>query len=167
MATISEADDDQHTNQVMLSVHSDEHFMKLAILEAKKAAEEGEIPVGAVIVADNRVIAKAYNQVEKLNDVTAHAEMLAVTSAQNYLGSKYLENCKMYVTLEPCTMCAGAAFWTQLERIIVSARDPSRGFSRLSPDPLHPKTQSEFGLLEHESVALMKAFFKSIRGNNN
>lgn len=149
-----------------LSIHSDEHFMKQAFLQAEKAFEEGEIPVGAVVVAKNRIIAKAYNQVEKLNDVTAHAEMLAITAAQNYLGSKYLDQCTLYVTLEPCSMCGGAAFWGQLERIVIGARDPERGYSRLSPSILHPKTIVEFGLLANESEQLIKSFFKKIRNRN-
>jgi tRNA(adenine34) deaminase len=146
-----------------LSVYSDEHFMKLALEEAKLASEEGEIPVGCVIVSGNRVIAKAHNQVERLMDATAHAEMVALTSAQNYMGSKYLEDCKVYVTLEPCTMCAGAFFWAQIGQLFVGASDPDRGFSRLRPKVLHPKTEVVFGLLSEESTNLIKDFFAKLR----
>ncbi|MBV6644413.1 MAG: nucleoside deaminase [Cyclobacteriaceae bacterium] len=149
-----------------LSVYSDEHYMKLALAEAQQGFEEGEIPVGAVVVAGNKIIAKAHNQVERLNDVTAHAEMLAITAAQNYLGAKYLNQCALFVTLEPCTMCGGALFWSQIGRVIVGARDSERGFSRLNESILHPKTEVNFGLMASESEQLIKAFFKKIRGNN-
>lgn len=150
----------------VLSIHSDEHFMKQALREAEKALEEKEIPVGAVVVANNRIIAKAYNQVQRLNDVTAHAEMLAITSAQNYLGSKYLDQCSLFVTLEPCVMCGGALYWSQIERVVIGARDEKRGFTHVSKDILHPKTAVSFGLLEHESGMLVSDFFKKMRGNN-
>jgi tRNA(adenine34) deaminase len=151
---------------MMLSIHSDEHFMKQALKEAEKAYEEKEVPVGAVIVANNRIIAKSYNQVEKLQDVTAHAEMLAITSAQNYLGSKYLNECTMFLTLEPCVMCAGALYWSQIGRLVIGARDPKRGFERQDPSPLHPKTTYTFGLMESECESLIKSFFTEMRGNN-
>jgi len=111
-----------------LSIHSDDHFMKMALQEAHNAFEEGEIPVGAIITANNRIIAKAHNQVQRLNDVTAHAEMLAITAAQNYLGSKYLNDCTLYVTLEPCIMCGGALYWSQLNRLVIGAKDTKRGY---------------------------------------
>lgn len=151
----------------MLHIHSDEHFMKLAFAEAEQAFEVGEIPVGAVVTMGSRVIAKAHNQVEMLNDVTAHAEMLAITAAQNYVGSKYLEEASIYVTLEPCVMCAGALFWSQIGRVIIGARDDARGYSRVKPAIIHPKTEVQFGLMAQESEALIKHFFKNIRGNNN
>lgn len=150
----------------MLSVHSDEHFMKQAFLEAEKAFEEKEIPVGAVVVAANRIIARAHNQVQRLNDVTAHAEMLAITAAQNYLCSKYLDQCTLYVTLEPCTMCGGALFWSQIEKVVIGARDQKRGFSRLSPQVLAPSTQVTYGIMENECESLVKEFFKDMRRNN-
>ncbi len=151
----------------MLSIHSDEHYMKQALLEANKAFEEGEIPVGAIMICQNRIIARAHNQVEKLNDVTAHAEMLAITAAQNYLGSKYLDECTLYVTLEPCIMCAGALFWSQIKKVIIGARDEMRGFSRAGAPVLHPKTEVSFGLMENDAEILIRNFFKKMRGNNN
>lgn len=147
----------------MLSIHSDEHFMKLAVQQAQLAYEAGEIPVGAVVVSQQKVIAKAYNQVELLRDVTAHAEMLALTAAQNHLGAKYLEDCTLYVTLEPCTMCGGALFWSQIGKIVVAARDEKRGFSRLNPAILHPKTEIVFGVMENEASQLVSDFFAAIR----
>jgi tRNA(adenine34) deaminase len=116
----------------MLSVFSDEHFMKEAFKEAQKAFDEDEVPVGAVIVCDNKIIARAHNMTERLNDVTAHAEMLAFTSATAYLGGKYLKECTLYVTLEPCVMCAGASYWTQLKKVVFGASDPKRGFTKHS-----------------------------------
>ncbi len=167
MARSCQSNDEQYKDQMMLSVFSDEHFMKLALKEADKAFEDGEIPVGAVIVAENRVIAKASNQVEKLNDITAHAEMLAITSAQNYLGSKYLNDCALFVTLEPCVMCAGALYWSQIGRIVIGARDVNRGYTRVSPSVIHPKTVVEFGLLESESEVRIQDFFKRMRNKND
>ena len=146
-----------------LSIHSDEHFMRMALNEAKDAFQNNEIPIGAVITANNKVIAKASNQVEKLNDMTAHAEMLAITSAQNYLGSKYLDQCTIYVTLEPCVMCAGALFWSQIQKVVVGAKDPERGFHRIKPSIMHPATTVEFGLMAKESEALIKDFFRKLR----
>ena len=116
-----------------------ESYMRKALEEATRAAEEGEIPVGAVIVCQGKIIARAHNQTERLNDVTAHAEMLAVTMAANHLGGKYLNDCTLYVTLEPCTMCAGALAWAQLGKLVIGAPDPQRGYTRLAPSPLHPK----------------------------
>ena len=124
----------------MLSPFNDEYWMRQALIQAQTGFEDGEIPVGAVVVSQNKVIAKAHNQVERLQDVTAHAEMLAITSAQNHLGSKYLNDCKLYVTLEPCVMCAGALYWSQIGEVVIGARDPKRGFDRLDEPVLHPKT---------------------------
>lgn len=141
--------------------------MKLALQQASLAFDQKEVPVGAVITSKGRVIAKSSNEVEKLNDVTAHAEMIAITSAQNYLGSKYLVDCKLYVTLEPCVMCAGALFWSQIGEVIIGARDEKRGFSRLSAPVLHPKTKVKWGVMEQESSDLMTSFFQQMRRNNS
>lgn len=146
-----------------LSVFSDDHFMKLAIQEAQKAFDAGEVPVGAVIVCDNQIIAKAHNLTETLNDVTAHAEMQAFTMAANYLGGKFLDQCTLYVTLEPCTMCAGASYWTRLKRIVIGASDESRGFRSFNENMLHPKTVTEWGLMEEASSRLLKEFFQKKR----
>jgi tRNA(adenine34) deaminase len=146
-----------------LTVFSDSHFMKQALIQAEMAAESNEIPIGAIIVCENKIIAKAHNQVEKLQDVTAHAEMLAITSAQNHLGAKYLDQCTLYVTLEPCIMCGGALYWSQIGKIVIGARDEKRGYSRISPSPLHPKTTIEFGVMENESESMIKSFFKKMR----
>ena len=148
-----------------LTVHSDEHYMKVALKEAQLAFEEGEIPVGAVVVSEKRIIAKAHNQVQRLNDVTAHAEILAITAAQNYLGSKYLDQCTMYVTLEPCVMCGGALYWSQLEKLFYAATDEKRGFSAVSNEIIHPKTKIQSGLMSAEAEELIKLFFRKIRGN--
>ena len=147
----------------MLTIHSDAHFMQQALLQADLADQQLEIPVGAVIVCENKIIARAHNQVEQLQDVTAHAEMLAITAAQNYLSSKYLDQCTMYLTLEPCTMCAGALFWSQMGALVIGARDFKRGFSLLKPAPLHPKTKVSFGMLEGDCEAKIKDFFKKMR----
>lgn len=146
-----------------LSVQTDAHYMNEALKQAKIAFEAGEVPVGAVIVADNRVIARAHNQTEQLTDVTAHAEMLALTSAFNYLGAKYLNECTLYVTLEPCVMCAGAQYWAQLGRLVYGASDAKRGYSQIERNLLHPRTEVESGLLREESEALMKSFFSKLR----
>lgn len=135
-------------------------YMKQALQEAKKAFERGEVPVGAVVVCKNRVIARSYNLTETLNDVTAHAEMQAITAAANYLGGKYLTDCTLYVTVEPCVMCAGAIAWAQMGRLVYGASDEKRGFQRLAPTALHPKTILQQGLLEEECALLMKEFFK-------
>jgi tRNA(adenine34) deaminase len=137
--------------------------MNEAMKLAKQAYEEREIPVGAIIVCRNKIIAKGYNQTEKLTDVTAHAEILAITSAANALGAKYLTECKMYVTLEPCPMCAGACFWAQLGEIHYGASDPKRGFTRLTENLLHPKTKVTEGLMAQESKDLLDKFFKKLR----
>ena len=137
--------------------------MKQALAEAHKAYEEGEIPVGAVVVCDNRVIARAHNQTERLNDVTAHAEIVALTAAADYLGSKYLDECTLYVTLEPCVMCAGALAWAQLGRLVYAASDDKRGFMRFGKELLHPKTKLELGIMQDDCGDLIKRFFKEKR----
>lgn len=140
--------------------------MKQALREAEIAFEEGEIPVGAVVVANNRIIARDHNRVEQLNDATAHAEMLAVTAAQNHLGSKYLNECTLYVTLEPCAMCGGALHWTQMGKIIIGAEDQVRGYRSHNPSIIHPKSSVSFGMLQNECESLVKIFFKKLRGKN-
>ena len=141
----------------------DSYFMREALKEAVKAGEAGEVPVGAIIVAGNQIIAKAHNLTERLHDVTAHAEMQAFTAASDFLGGKYLSDCTLYVTLEPCSMCAGAAFWTQIGRVVFGASDLKRGYRLLSPTALHPKTQVSAGILEQECSQLVKEFFASRR----
>lgn len=137
--------------------------MNEALKQAQYAFEEGEIPVGAVIVSKNRIIARAYNQTEKLNDVTAHAEMLAITAAANTLGAKYLVDCQLYVTLEPCPMCAGALFWSQISEVHFAASDPKRGFRQSNPAMLHPKTQVFSGTMAAQAEKLVLDFFKKLR----
>lgn len=144
-------------------LHSDEAFMKEALKQAQYAFEENEVPVGAVVVCENKIISRAYNQVEKLNDVTAHAEILAITAAENYLGTKYLTGCKLYVTLEPCTMCAGATYWSQLDEIIYGASDEKRGYAHLAPKAIHPKAKITKGILADECSSLVTDFFKRMR----
>lgn len=141
----------------------DVYFMKQALLEAREAASEGEVPVGAVIVCGDRIIARAHNQTERLNDPTAHAEMLAVTSATSALGAKYLTDCRLYVTVEPCVMCAGAIGWAQLAVVVYGAPDKKRGFSRYAPQAFHPKTEVRSGILEEACAAEMQAFFRKRR----
>lgn len=147
----------------MLSVFSDEYFMKEALKEAQKAFDEDEVPVGAIVVCDNKIIARAHNMTEKLNDVTAHAEMLAITSATNFLGGKYLNECTIYVTLEPCVMCAGALYWSQVKKIVYAASDEKRGFNSIGKNILHPKTEVIANTLSNESTELLTTFFKSKR----
>jgi len=147
----------------MLSVFSDDHFMKKALQEAEKARQDGEVPVGAVIVCNNAVIAKAHNQVERLSDITAHAEILAITSASNYLGSKYLDECTLYVTLEPCVMCAGALKWARLGRVVYGASDDKRGFMRYGKELLHKTTKLEYGVCHDKCGEVLKYFFKELR----
>lgn len=142
---------------------SDEYFMREALKEAEKAYKRDEIPVGAVIVCNKKVIARAHNLTETLNDVTAHAEMQAFTAAANQLGGKYLKDCTLYVTLEPCMMCAGAAAWTQIPHIVFGASDTKKGYSRISASILHPKTSIKFGVLEHECSQLLISFFQKKR----
>lgn len=146
-----------------LSVFSDEHFMREALKEAQKAYDQDEVPVGAVIVSKNRIIARSHNLTEALNDVTAHAEMQAITAAANYLGGKYLEDCKLYVTLEPCIMCAGALFWSQISHVIYGATDEKRGCHIIGKNLFHPKTEVRGGILAYECATLMKDFFKKKR----
>lgn len=143
----------------MEKIFTDEYFMKKALFEAEIAFEKGEIPVGAVIVVDNKIIARAHNLTELLHDVTAHAEMQAITSAANYLGAKYLKDCTLYVTLEPCQMCAGALYWSQISKIVYGASDENRGFVKMGTQ-LHPKTTVVSGVLEKECALLMRAFFR-------
>lgn len=147
----------------MIDIYSDEYFMKEALKEAGKAYEEDEIPVGAVVTAGNRVIGRGHNLTERLNDVTAHAEMQALTAAAGYLGGKYLHDCTLYVTIEPCVMCAGAAYWFQVGKIIFGAYDEKRGFSKVKSPLLHPKTLVTGGMMEGECGALMQEFFKRKR----
>jgi tRNA(adenine34) deaminase len=147
----------------LLTVFSDEYFMKEAYKEALYAMEENEIPVGAVVVCNNKIIARAHNQTEALNDVTAHAEMIAITSASNYLGNKYLSDCDLFITLEPCVMCAGALFWAQFRRVIYGASDVKRGFAGIGEKILHPKTEVVKGLMAKESEQLLQEFFKKLR----
>jgi len=144
-------------------VHYDEYFMREALKEARKAFDLDEVPVGAVIVCNDRIIARGHNLTERLNDVTAHAEMQAFTSAANFLGAKYLDECALYVTLEPCVMCAGAAFWTQIGRIIYGASDEKRGYTKTKAPLLHPRTTVMPGILEAECAELLVEFFKSKR----
>ncbi len=147
----------------MLSVQTDVFFMKEAIKEAKKARAAGEVPVGAVIVSQGRIIARAHNQTELLSDVTAHAEMMAITSAASYLGSKYLKQCTMFITLEPCIMCAGALKWAQLGKVVYGASDDQKGFMLYGKELLHPSTKLEFGILYDECSQLLKDFFEEKR----
>jgi len=143
---------------------SDEIYMREALKEARQAWDQGEVPIGAVIVAGGRIIGRGHNLTERLNDVTAHAEMQAFTAAANFIGGKYLHNCTLYVTIEPCVMCAGAAYWTQISRVVYGARDPKRGFSNLErSDVLHPRTTLTGGILESECAALIASFFRNKR----
>lgn len=141
----------------------DVYYMKQALLEASKASERGEVPVGAVVVCKDRIIARAHNLTETLNDVTAHAEMQAITAAANYLGGKYLTDCSLYVTVEPCVMCAGAIAWSQMGRLVFGATDEKRGYQKYAPNALHPKTAVLQGVLDDECTLLMKEFFKKRR----
>lgn len=145
--------------------YDDEHFMRQALREAKDAYAAGEIPVGAVLVINNKIIARAHNQVERLNDPTAHAEILAITSACSYLGAKYLPDATLYVTIEPCHMCAGALYWSKLQRVVFGARDVKQGFRFFYGDknPFHPKTEITYGILAEECAQLMKDFFRERR----
>ena len=141
----------------------DVYFMRQALVEAKKAFEEGEVPVGAVVVCKERIIARAHNLTETLNDVTAHAEMQAITAAANVLGGKYLNDCTLYVTVEPCVMCAGAIAWAQTGRLVYGAEDEKRGYRQYAPAALHPKTIVQKGILSDECARLMKEFFRGRR----
>ncbi len=148
----------------MIDIFNDEYFMKKALQEAQTAFEKGEVPVGAIIVVNNIVIARSHNLTELLVDVTAHAEMQSITAAANYLGGKYLKDCTLYVTLEPCQMCAGALYWSQISKIVFGARDENRGYLALGTK-LHPKTEIVSGVLEKECGDLIKEFFLKRRSN--
>ena len=143
--------------------HGDDYFMRQALIEAEKAFEMDEVPVGAVIVSKDKIIARTHNYTERLNDFTAHAEMQAFTSASEYLGNKYLNECTLYVTLEPCVMCAGASFWTRIGKVVYGASDERRGYARLSDSVLHPTTVVLGGVLEEECGQLLKTFFAKRR----
>ena len=147
----------------MIQNKSDEYFMREALKEAKKAFDLDEVPIGAIIVSNDRIIARAHNLTERLNDVTAHAEMQAFTSAAEFLGGKYLHDCTLYVTIEPCVMCTGASYWTQLKKIVYGAKDSKRGTSNLNVELFHPKTKITFGVLKEECGDLMQKFFNSKR----
>ncbi len=147
----------------MESILSDEYFMREALKEAKKAFDADEVPVGAVVVCNNKIIARAHNLTERLNDVTAHAEMQAITSAANFLNGKYLNECTMYITLEPCVMCAGALSWSQIGKIVYGASDTKRGFNIVGNKILHPKTETIQGIIADECAELMKSFFQKKR----
>lgn len=149
----------------MIELFTDEFFMKQAYQEALAAYEKDEVPVGAIVVCKNQIIARAHNMTETLTDATAHAEMQAITAATSYLGSKYLHGCTLFVTLEPCTMCAAAAYWSQLSKIVYGASDPQRGYSRLGTRILHPKTEVIPGILEKECSEILKKFFLLKRNN--
>ena len=146
-----------------MDLYTDDYFMGEALKEARKAFDLGEVPVGAVVVCMNKIIARAHNQTEKLTDATAHAEMLAITAAANYLGSKYLTECTLYVSLEPCVMCAGALHWTQLQKLVYGADDIQRGYSLVKSPLLHPGTEVMKGYHKEESKKLINDFFKKIR----
>jgi tRNA(adenine34) deaminase len=146
----------------MENLFTDEYFMKKALQEAEIAFEKGEIPVGAIVVIENKIIAKSHNLTELLHDVTAHAEMQSITAAANFLGGKYLKNCTLYVTLEPCQMCAGALYWSQISKIVYGASDDQRGFNKLGTQ-LHPKTEVVKGILAEECAQLRKDFFATKR----
>lgn len=146
-----------------MNIMTDIDYMKQALMEAKKAFEKDEVPIGAVVVCKGHIIARAHNLTEILNDVTAHAEMQAITAAANNIGGKYLNDCTLYVTVEPCPMCAGAIGWSQLGKLVYGAEDEKRGYHRYAPDVLHPKTEVVSGVCADEATALMKEFFKSKR----
>lgn len=150
-------------NNTPATLFTDDYFMKQALAEARTAAAEGEVPVGAVIICNNQLIARAHNQTEQLNDPTAHAEMLAITAATGVLGAKYLTGCTIYVTLEPCTMCAGAIGWSQISTLVYGAGDDKRGFRQYAPHALHPKTIIKNGVMETECAAEIKRFFQEKR----
>ncbi|MDR0537767.1 MAG: nucleoside deaminase [Tannerellaceae bacterium] len=146
-----------------MNIPDDIYFMQQALKEAQLASNKGEVPIGAIIVCNNCIIARAHNQTEQLNDPTAHAEMLAITSAANMLGAKYLTNCSLYVTVEPCVMCAGAIAWAQLGRLIYGTPDEKKGYSVYAPSALHPKTTVKKGILEHECASELLSFFRRRR----
>lgn len=147
----------------MTSILNDEYYMRQALNEAGIAFDKNEVPIGAVVVCQGKIIARAHNLTETLNDVTAHAEMQAITAAANVLGGKYLTDCTLYVTLEPCPMCAGGLLWSQISKIVYGAQDPKKGYSFFSPTILHPKTIVNYGVLGDECLSLLKEFFKQRR----
>ncbi len=147
----------------MNEILNDEYYMKQALVEASYAYEKGEVPIGAIVVCKGRIIARAHNLTETLNDVTAHAEMQAITAAASVLGGKYLKDCTLYVTVEPCPMCAGALGWSQISKVVYSAKDEKKGYSKYAPEVFHPKTEVVSGLMEEESASLIKNFFKEKR----
>lgn len=149
--------------RIVMELYSDEYFMKEALKEARKAYDLDEVPIGAVIVHDNLVIARAHNLTERLNDVTAHAEMQAITAAANYIGGKYLRECVLYVTIEPCPMCAGALSWSQISKVVYGAKDEKKGYSQIDHQMLHPKTRVFDGVLAQPCAELMKKFFREKR----
>jgi tRNA(adenine34) deaminase len=149
----------------MQTLLDNDFFMKQALLEAQAAFDKGEVPVGAVVVCNNRIIARAHNLTETLTDVTAHAEMQAITAAANVLGGKYLVDCTLYVTLEPCPMCAGALGWAQVSHLVYGASDEKRGYRKFAPQTLHPQTKVTAGIMEEEAAALMKNFFRTKRNS--
>ncbi len=146
-----------------MTPYNDEYWMRLALKEAGYAYEDDEVPIGAVIVCNNKVIGKGYNQTERLNDVTAHAEMIAITAAANYLGAKFLEECTLYVTIEPCPMCAAALRWARISRVVYGAADPKAGYSQFGNKMFHPKTEISHGTLEHDCGVFMTEFFRGKR----
>lgn len=148
---------------MLLNPFNDNYFMKEALKEAQKAFEKDEVPVGCIIVCENQIIARAHNFTQRLNDATAHAEMQAFTSASDYLGGKYLNECTLYVTLEPCIMCAGASYWIQLKKVVYGAKDIKRGYSQLSENILHPKTEVISGVMAVECAKLLTNFFQRKR----
>ena len=147
----------------MLEIYNDEFFMKQALIEAQKAFDKNEVPVGAVVVSNNRIIARSHNLTEQLTDVTAHAEVQAITAASQFLGAKYLKGCTIYITLEPCSMCAGALFWSQIDKVVFSARDEKRGASRCQPSLYHPATLVVSGPMKEESKKILQTFFQKKR----
>lgn len=147
----------------LLQPFNEEYFMKQALAEAQKAFEADEVPVGAVVVINNQIISRAHNQTELLTDVTAHAEILALSSASSHLGAKYLPEATLYVTLEPCMMCSGALYWSQIGKVVFGAADDKRGFMRYGKELLHPKTKLAYGIMENECSALLKEFFERKR----
>lgn len=150
-----------------MDLFTNEYFMQQAFKEALKAQEADEVPIGSVVVSGDHIIARAHNQTEQLNDCTAHAEILAITAASNYLGAKYLHDCVLYVTLEPCVMCAGALYWSQIGRVVFAAEDPKRGFMSFGKQMLHPKTRLEMGIMSLECSQLMNKFFEEKREFKN
>lgn len=152
----------KHPIKEFMDLFSDEYFMRIALREAKAAFEKGEIPVGAIVVAQNQIISKTHNLTELLCDVTAHAEMQAISAASHFIGGKYLKSCTLFVTLEPCQMCAGALYWSQISRVVVGASDEKRGYRTLGAR-LHPKTETQFGVMQSECKQLLIDFFEQRR----